>query len=112
MSEQIATLHRHVTRLQNEGVRCVFVEMPVDSTLAASTRCSAIRVKLLEEFPPTQYQWIIPEQRRNYATTDGQHLQPKDAEAFALRIRTTLDQTNSWPVMRSAAVRPNDVRLP
>ncbi|MGZ4961794.1 MAG: hypothetical protein ACXWBP_07380 [Limisphaerales bacterium] len=106
MSEQLAALHQHVKRLQKQGVRCAFVEMPVDSKLAKATRCTEIRTKLLEDFPPTQYQWIIPEQNHNYATTDGQHLQPKDAEAVAVRIRTAFEQTNGWPVMRSASASP------
>jgi hypothetical protein len=104
LSEQVAALHRHVTRLESQGVRCAFVQMPIDPAVAASTRRTQVRTKLLEEFPQTRYQWIRPEPDRIYATTDGNHLQWGDAEAFAVRIRTTVEQTNAWPVMRSASV--------
>jgi hypothetical protein len=103
MAEQIAMLHEHVEKLEKAGVRCVFLEMPVDSSVASLPRCTSIRAKVLEEFPATRYQWISPERNHAYATTDGQHLRHDEAQTFATFVRTALVQTNNWPTWRSAS---------
>lgn len=105
MADQLATLRKHVETLEKEGVRCVFLEMPVDSTVASLPRCTSIRAKVLEEFPVTRYQWINPDRNHAYATTDGQHLQHNEAQTFATYVRAALTQTNTWPTWRSASAQ-------
>jgi hypothetical protein len=103
LTRQIALLRQHIPKLQARGIQCAFLEMPTDSAIAASPRCAAIRAKMLEEFPTTKYLWISPDQKHTYLTTDGQHLQLKEAEAYALHIRTVIQQASGLPSWQSAS---------
>lgn len=106
MAAQITALHGHIQLLEKHGVRCAFLEMPVDPRIAALPRSTSIREKVSQEFPASQYQWITPEPGHVYKTTDGQHLQSFEAEAYALYIRAAVKDTK-WPAWRSAsAARP------
>ena len=62
LNEKLQRMQSYVAELQARGSRCVFHEMPIDSSLRNSPRAVCIRERLLQAFPPGAFRWIFPEQ--------------------------------------------------
>lgn len=84
----IARMKRAVAELQGRGVRCIFVEMPIDASLGGLLQPALVREQLAAALP--ELAWIRPEVGRSYRTVDGVHLPKDEAVAYAAYIRAEL----------------------
>jgi hypothetical protein len=88
LDRQIGKLKACVDDLENRGCRCVFIEMPIDSSLANLPLPALIRSRVHSAFP--SHVWVQPKKGFSYATVDGLHLAGPQAEAYAMHICTVL----------------------
>jgi hypothetical protein len=61
----------------------------MDNTLANLSGPRTWRIKMHEQFPPSQYDWLTFDSTHHYLTTDGVHLIPSEADRVT---ETLLDQ--------------------
>jgi hypothetical protein len=88
LDRNIRLLREYVSALEKRGCRCVFFEMPIESSLRHLPLPTLIREKLKAEFP-TQT-WISPD--RDYPTVDGVHLSGSQAKIYASYLLATLQR--------------------
>ena len=92
LGAQIDKLKERVKGFEARGIRCVFVEMPIDASLIDLPLASTVRSALFEGFPPRSYRWVLPQAGRKYITTDGSHLTGEEAVDFGNRLRTCSEE--------------------
>ena len=91
LQERIGALGRLVGVLNAGGCRCIFLEMPIDSSLEQLPRARDIRNQLQNRFPPSAYPWIMPARGTDYGTADGLHLTAAEAVSFAAVVRAAAE---------------------
>ena len=82
---------KYVDMLTQQGCKCIFFEMPIDSSLACLAEPMTVRKAMEMRFPKTRYHWLEFERNRSYQTVDGVHLLPAEANYVT---ETVLRQTN------------------
>lgn len=100
LDNNLIRLRQFVDEFQRRGTTVYFVEVPVDRQVWESRYESEIRQVLRQQFPETQFRWIIPDMKRNWQTTDGMHLTIDEARRFKHQIFQFLN-------LRSARVTIN-----
>jgi len=89
LNRQTAQLATLVDGLNRRGCHCILFTMPMDNTLANLSGPRTWRIKMHEQFPPSQYDWLTFDSTHHYLTTDGVHLIPSEADRVT---ETLLDQ--------------------
>lgn len=74
-----------VTQIQKAGTKVVFIQIPMDDALNASTLYSGVLQATQKRFPRSQYDWIIFD-KTGFRTSDGAHLLYPDAKRIAAVI--------------------------
>ena len=83
MQQQIATL-------QKNGVRIILFNLPTESRLEKTPRRQQIQGLMRQLFPPEQFEWVPEPPSREWKTSDGIHLIPADAQAYAEFLKAQL----------------------
>jgi hypothetical protein len=83
MQKQIATL-------QKNGVRVILFNLPTESRLENTPRRQQIQGLMRQIFPPEQFEWLPEPPSREWRTSDGIHLIPADAQAYAEFLKVQL----------------------
>lgn len=81
-----------VVALQREGIKIVFLEMPVNEGLIRSPRHQYLSHAFRAAFPSSLYTYV-PNQKWNFRTTDGLHMNRMEAQKFTKYLRTWYQQT-------------------
>lgn len=102
LAARIAELRNWITVLEQRGVRCIFLEMPVHETLVNSAHCAAIRTAIRQGFPAKQLDWIVPPADRIFHPRDGFHLGPEEAKEFASYIRAQVNAVEETVALHTA----------
>lgn len=85
VDDEVRRFGEHVDALAAAGTRCVFFEMPIDSSLQELEEPAAVRRAMANRFPRDRYTWIdIP--RRDYRTSDGIHLVREEADEVTRKL--------------------------
>lgn len=85
LDEAIHRFGAQVDALAAAGTRCVFFEMPIDSSLQGLEEPAAVRKAIEQRFPRDRYTWIdLP--HRDYRTSDGIHLVREEADEVTRKI--------------------------
>ncbi len=85
LEDAVRRFGEEVDALAAAGTRCVFFEMPIDSSLQGLEEPTAVRNAMQQRFPRDRYTWIdIP--HRDYRTSDGIHLVREDADEVTRKI--------------------------
>jgi hypothetical protein len=79
LDNQFKALGNIVADMKSRGVNIVFFEMPLNPALVELTLANAIRSQFYEHFPEDSYNYIKMPDCSNYVTTDGLHLNDKEA---------------------------------
>lgn len=87
---RVARLRALVDTLEQRGVHCLFLEMPVDASLTDTTFSVAVRSALKAEFPESEVPWMPPPPDRAFHPRDGLHLNAAEAAEFAAYLRGRL----------------------
>jgi hypothetical protein len=90
LREQLKLLSDDVTYLRSRRVQVVFFEMPVNPKLTELPKAQAIRNGCYAAFPRDRYQYIDMPESAGYMTTDGIHLNRREAVEYT---RYFLEQT-------------------
>ena len=85
-------LDKSIAALENKNIRIVFFEMPMHPELRDSKLFSTLRKQLSERFPPSEYQYILVQEPRNFTTTDGLHLIDSSAKKMAEYLVSEFNQ--------------------
>lgn len=75
-------LEKCVSDLKIKGSNVIFFEMPVNPDLIELPLSKFIRNKFFEHFPSNQYNYIKSPDCSNYVTTDGVHLNDREAIVY------------------------------
>lgn len=89
-NKQMRFLYEKCTYLKNKGVDVYFFEMPLHPQLENTNQMKHIRNALVNLFPKNEYSVLPKPDYSNYSTTDGLHLNPKNALKYT---ETFLEQT-------------------
>jgi len=92
-----------VNELTADGCRCLFFEMPIDSSLAHLPEPDAVRRVMHERFPESRFTWIEFPHDHPYRTVDGIHLTRPDADLVSRELAVASGDAMSAP--RIASVR-------
>ena len=85
LAETVNRFGEQIDALAAAGTRCVFFEMPIDSSLQGLAEPVAVRTAMEQRFPRDRYTWIdIP--HRDYRTSDGIHLVRDEADEVTRKI--------------------------
>lgn len=85
LAETVSRFGEQIDALTAAGTRCVFFEMPIDSSLQGLEEPTAVRNAMQQRFPRDRYTWIdIP--HRDYRTSDGIHLVREEADEVTRTI--------------------------
>jgi hypothetical protein len=82
LNNQFAMLTNFVADLKSKGVNIVFFEMPLNPNLVELALAKAIRSQFYDHFPENDYHYIKIPDCSNYITTDGLHLNDKEAHWY------------------------------
>jgi hypothetical protein len=85
-----ARLKQSLSALEERGVKIIFFEIPVNSTLVDLPKPVAIRSVFYREFPATKYPYIPFAFDVNYKTTDGLHLTREEALSYTIYLRSKM----------------------
>jgi len=80
LTERANRMGAIVDGLIASGTKCVFYEMPIDSSLKDLKEPAAIRAAMLARFPREEYRWLEIDTVRAWTTTDGIHLNRTEAD--------------------------------
>ncbi|RYD22334.1 MAG: hypothetical protein EOP88_08460 [Verrucomicrobiaceae bacterium] len=85
LADTVRRFGEQIDALAAAGTRCVFFEMPINSSLQELEEPAAVRHAMQQRFPRNRYTWIdIP--HRDYHTSDGIHLVREDADEVTRKI--------------------------
>lgn len=82
IKKNIACLKQEIDLLENAGVNIVFFQMPVHPDIKNSVKYSFIQKSIHQNFNTNEYKFV-PEKNWNFETTDGLHLNKKEASIFS-----------------------------
>jgi hypothetical protein len=85
-------LRGYVTTLENQGVKVIFFEMPVNEQLCNLPLAEDIRKSFHSYFPATRYSYISIPDCSQYSTTDGLHLAEKEALIYSEYLKTEAEK--------------------
>ena len=84
-----------VESLQSKGVRCIFVEMPIDITLQNSVYQTVLRETFQSYFNPEIYLYLSPLKDQPVTTTDGTHLNSVEMKEVNRTLLEVFEQNKS-----------------
>lgn len=88
IEERFQKLKEQVVQLQSKEVNVVFFELPVNGKLIDMPLAYTIRHALDRYFPKTEYNYLpLPEDCRDYISSDGVHLGKKEALKYTLYFK-------------------------
>ena len=90
-STRLHTLKTIMSALEKEGVRFVFFEMPINERLSNLKEYAETRNMVCEAFPREIYMYL-PSDTHKYITTDGIHLDDRDAQIYSHFFKCALSQ--------------------
>lgn len=79
LTQRLDDLYGYIEPLQKRHANIYFFEMPVNARLCDLPLTAAIREGLYSRFPPNKYIYIPRPDCADYQTTDGLHLDEKEA---------------------------------
>ncbi|MEO8616555.1 MAG: hypothetical protein ABI600_15540 [Luteolibacter sp.] len=80
-----------VDGLMRRGTKCIFIEMPIDSSLKNLPEPVAVRTAMLKRFPAGQYHWFQPDRDHDYQTFDGVHLIKSESDKLTEKMLRDTD---------------------
>ncbi len=80
LTAKVNHLGELVDQLTRGGTKCIFFEMPIDSTLEPLAEPMAVRKAMENRFPPDKYPWFTFDRDHAYQTTDGVHLVKSESD--------------------------------
>lgn len=83
LREELTDLRLRLGALEERGSRIVFFEVPVHPELCGAPRAVALRESMKEVFGSGPFGFFPQPDCNAYETTDGHHLRPASATAFA-----------------------------
>ena len=83
----LTTLSGYIFDLRRQGVKIVFFEMPVDTSIMALASCKSLKRSLRNKFSTPDIDFIEAPAGRYFPTTDGIHLTREGALAYTLYFR-------------------------
>lgn len=90
LREQAQYIKKQIAKLQKKEVRVVLFNLPTESRLANTPRREQIRSLMRDFFPPEQFEWLPEPPSQEWTTSDGIHLVPSHAKAYAEFIKAQL----------------------
>ena len=95
---ELARLKAQIVALEKQGVKVVFVEIPINAKLVNSPRQKYTRQQFRRAFPPDRYQYV-PDKVWNFQTTDGIHFSKAEAQQYSGFLHAWyISQKNNEPV--------------
>ena len=82
LEEQFTVLKADIEYLKQKGTQVIFYEMPVNPQIKNAPLAQLIRKKLAAYFPESEYSYIKLPANSAVVTTDGLHLDPKEAMVY------------------------------
>ena len=92
LAENITRMGEIVDGLAKAGSKCVFFEMPINTTLDDLAEPEAVRKAMKSRFPADKYTWLEFDRNHEYQTSDGIHLIRTEADEVTKKI---VEQTES-----------------
>lgn len=86
LRQELADLRLRLLALNERGSRIVFFEVPVHPELCGAPRAVALRESMKEVFGSGPFGFFPQPDCSAYETTDGHHLRPASATAFAAAL--------------------------
>jgi hypothetical protein len=87
INERLTNLKRKIDTLSKMGVEVIFFEMPINSELIASELYAHNMIEFRKVFPAQLYRYI-PTKQWGFQTTDGIHLNKKEADTFTFYLQS------------------------
>lgn len=91
IAERLSAVRTLTSRLESQGVKFVFFEMPVNEKLIHLKEYEQTRKVVKEAFPPNKYHYL-PTDTTKYLTTDGIHLDYEGQQIFSHWFKRILSQ--------------------
>lgn len=88
LKNAITEIKGYVRYLESKGVKFVFYEMPIDTSLKFLSKPAQIRTVFFKEFPKEQYRYIKANSHFKVISNDGIHLTGRSIEEFSHFFRT------------------------
>lgn len=106
-------LAREVENLENNGVRVIFFEMPVNETLCDLAEPQMIREYYRRYFPESKYDYIRVPHCDGYMTTDGAHLGGVEALRYTKFFKRHAEAlVAGQPLAPASATLPGQIPTP
>ncbi|WP_254563562.1 hypothetical protein [Oscillatoria sp. HE19RPO] len=90
LQKESKLVQQQIATLQKNGVRVILFNLPTESRLENTPRRQQIQGLMRTFFPPEQFEWLPEPPSREWRTSDGIHLVPSDAQAYAEFLKTQL----------------------
>lgn len=87
VARRLQELRTTFDALQNQGIKIVFLEMPVHPEIARIERVQYTNRKFREAFSPARYRYV-PTQKLGFNTSDGFHLTKAESLSFTVYLRS------------------------
>jgi hypothetical protein len=82
INKNFKNLKMAIQKLEKQGVKIIFFEIPVNEKVCGLAKPSQIRNAFFANFPVSKYKYILQPNCTGYQTTDGKHLAPEEVQKY------------------------------